>query len=112
MAASQFLTLLHASSRSSIPKPTSPFFYNPIKKFGEMSKGRLVEERAPSTAEEFERVAEEKAKEAAKQGVASQTTDKTFDGAGEAAMGDSKVGSVKNRHKEHESQADYRRKGD
>jgi len=38
----------------------------------------MMEERAPSTAEEFERVAEEKAKEARK-GVASQSLGKVSD---------------------------------
>ncbi|KAI9115739.1 hypothetical protein K1719_013408 [Acacia pycnantha] len=108
MAASNFLTL-----RSSLTKSSSrPFFFNPIKNFGQSSRGNhKVEERAPSTAEEFERVAEEKAREAAKQGIASQTTDKTYDAAEEAAMADSNVGSVKNRYKEHEPGTDYRRTG-
>ncbi|GMN69011.1 hypothetical protein TIFTF001_038070 [Ficus carica] len=46
-----------------------------------------MEERAPSTAEEFRRVAEQKLKEA-EQGVASQVSDKAFDGAevGEADL--------------------------
>lgn len=79
-------------------------------KFGEMrkgNKGRLVEERAPSTAEEFERVAEEKAREAQK-GTASETAGKTYEGTEEAT----KVGSVKNRQEDHESGTDYRRRGD
>lgn len=63
-----------------------------------------MEERAPSTAEEFKRVAEEKLKE---------TVDKTRDGAEEATFGSSKdIDSAKNRNKEHEPGTDYRRKGD
>lgn len=70
-----------------------------------------MEERAPSTAEEFERVAEEKERKA-KQGIASQTTDKACDAAAdEASMADSNVGSVKNKYKEHEPSSDYRRTG-
>ena len=64
--------------------------------------------RAPSIAEEFERVAEEKLR-AAGQGVASQTKDKVYDGADEAARGGS---NVKNRFEEHEQGADYRGRGD
>lgn len=64
--------------------------------YGQTSNGnrsRLMEERAPSTAEEFQRVAEEKAKEA-KESVATQNVDKSYEG----AIGDSKVESVKNRY--------------
>ncbi|KAJ1441327.1 hypothetical protein SESBI_01468 [Sesbania bispinosa] len=114
MACAQFLTLLHASSRSSFLKPSRPFFYNPIKNYGQASEGkhsRLMEERAPSTAEEFQRVAEEKAK-VTQQVVASQTVDKTYDGAEEATKSNSKVESVKNRYKEHEPGSDYSRRGD
>lgn len=57
------------------------------------NRSRLMEERAPSTAEEFQRVAEEKAKEA-KEGVASQNVGKSHEG----TIGDSKVESVKNRY--------------
>ncbi|QCD78275.1 hypothetical protein DEO72_LG1g1907 [Vigna unguiculata] len=58
-----------------------------------------MEERAPSTAEEFERVAEEKKAKEAQKGVASQTLGKAIDGAEEAAIGKPKVESVKNRYK-------------
>lgn len=68
-----------------------------------------IEERASSTAEEFKRMAEEKLK-AAEQGVASQTVDQTYDGTEEATVGDSNVDSVKNRYKEHEPGADYKRR--
>ncbi|KAG4920807.1 hypothetical protein AAZX31_18G087700 [Glycine max] len=104
MAGAQFLNLFNSSSRSSLVKPSRPLLYNPIKNYGQASKGkhsRLMEERAPSTAEEFERVAEEKAKEAQK-GVASQSLGKAIDGAEEASIGKSKVESVKNRYKGHE----------
>ncbi|KAL6584058.1 hypothetical protein OROMI_003347 [Orobanche minor] len=111
MAGGKFFTLLYsAPSRSSLAKPSSPFFYNPVKNYGKENKGnsgRLMEERAPSTAEEFKRVAEEKTKEA-QQGVASQTVEK----AEEAIGGDSKVESVKNRYKQHEPGSDYHKRGD
>ncbi|KAK3427219.1 hypothetical protein EUGRSUZ_F03493 [Eucalyptus grandis] len=76
-----------------------------------------LEERAPSTAEEFKRVAEEKVKEAeeklkeAEQGVASQVFDKTYDGTEEAVLGDANPESVKKRYEQHEENADYRRRG-
>ncbi|KAK7285326.1 hypothetical protein RJT34_20094 [Clitoria ternatea] len=55
----------------------------------------LMEERALSIIEEFEKVAEEKANEAEK-GVASQTLDKTIDAAVEATIGNSKLESINN----------------
>ncbi|KAI4306133.1 hypothetical protein L6164_029438 [Bauhinia variegata] len=109
----QFIKLLSVSSSpSSVAKPSRSFFYNSIMRYGQATKGNnshLMKERAPSTAEEFERVAEEKAKEA-NQGIASQTTDEASD-VGEETTGDSKVESVKERYKEHEPGADYRRRG-
>ncbi|CAJ1964055.1 unnamed protein product [Sphenostylis stenocarpa] len=98
MAGAQFLNL----SRSSIIKPSRPLLYNPIKNYGQGSKGkngRLIEERAPSTAEEFERVAEEKKAKEAQKGVASQTLGKAIDGAEEGSIGNPKDESVKNRYK-------------
>ncbi|KAI6690584.1 hypothetical protein NL676_027412 [Syzygium grande] len=79
--------------------------------------GGGLEERAPSTAEEFKRVAEEKLKEAedklkeAEQGVASQVFDKTYDGAEEAVLGDANPESAKKRYEQHEENADSRRRG-
>ena len=105
MAGAQFLNLFNSSSRSSLVKPSRPLLYNPIKNYGQASKGkhsRLMEERAPSTAEEFERVAEEKKAKEAQKGVASQSLGKAIDGAEEASIGKSKVESVKNRYKGHE----------
>ncbi|KAK4850360.1 hypothetical protein QYF36_006079 [Acer negundo] len=81
--------------------PVNPFIgyvYKPFKRYskesGKQSSRHDVEERAPSTAEEFKRVAEEMLR-AAKQGVASQTSEKLYDGAEEATIGDSKVDSIK-----------------
>lgn len=65
-----------------------------------------MEERPPSTAEEFQRVAEEKAK------MASQNVDESSYGdAQEGTIDDSKVESVKGRFKEHEVGSDCRRRG-
>ncbi|QCE01752.1 uncharacterized protein LOC114193580 [Vigna unguiculata] len=97
MVGAHFNTILHATSRSSLLKSTTtnPFFNNTIKNYGQAINGnrsRLMEERAPSTAEEFQRVAEEKARET-KEGPGTQNVEKLCDG---AQIGDSKVGSVKN----------------
>ncbi|KAK7276875.1 hypothetical protein RIF29_18021 [Crotalaria pallida] len=100
MAGGQFITLLHATSRSSLIKPTSSrsSFYNPIKNYGQAinngNRSSWIEERAPSTAEEFQRVAEEKAREA-QQALASKTV-----GAKDASIGDdTKVESANKRFK-------------
>ncbi|XP_065864628.1 uncharacterized protein [Euphorbia lathyris] len=88
------------------------YTYNPIKRYSKSEDGGEKEmERAPSLAQEFKRVEEEKieaihAEE--KQGLASQTTDKAYDGAEEAAV-DGDVDSVKERYKEHQPGADYHR---
>ncbi|KAK7300026.1 hypothetical protein RJT34_10857 [Clitoria ternatea] len=92
MAGGHFNNLLHATSRSSLLNPTRPFFKNTIRNYGQASngnRGRLMEERAPSTAEEFQRVAEEKAKEA-KERVANHS------------VSDNKDESGKHGYKEHE----------
>ncbi|KAE9606366.1 hypothetical protein Lal_00013608 [Lupinus albus] len=95
MVCGQLITLLYATSRSSLVKRRSPF-YNCIKNYGQAMNGnggRWIEERAPSTAEEFQRIAEEKVKEA-QQGMVA----KTF-GAQDATIGDTKIESAKNRFK-------------
>ncbi|KAK0601951.1 hypothetical protein LWI29_028982 [Acer saccharum] len=93
------------SRPSSSVNPVIGYVYKPFKRYSKESRKQSsshdVEERAPSTAEEFKRVAEEKLR-AAKQGVASQTSEKLYDGAEEATIGDSKVDSIKNSIKEHE----------
>ncbi|KAA8523640.1 hypothetical protein F0562_010063 [Nyssa sinensis] len=92
---------LYISSRASLINRLAAYFPKPIMRYYSESRkennGHIgVEERAPSTAEEFERVAEEKAR----QGIVSQTVEKAYDGAEEATLGDSKVESVQERHKE------------
>lgn len=70
----------------------------------------IEEERAPSTAEAFKKIAEEKIREA-QQGVASQTAEKVFDGTEAATLADSDdLQSVNRRYEEHEEGADYRRR--
>ncbi|OIW02884.1 hypothetical protein TanjilG_29660 [Lupinus angustifolius] len=95
MVCGQLITLLYATSRSSLVKPSSPF-YNCIKNYGQAmngNRGRWIEERAPSTAEEFQRIAEEKVKEA-KQGVVAKTV-----GAQDGTIGETNIESAKNRFK-------------
>jgi len=62
-------------------------------------ESHLIKERAPSTAEEFQRVAEEKTNGTQK--VKSQTADKAIDAAEEATKGNSRIENVKNKYKEH-----------
>ncbi|KAL1307438.1 hypothetical protein HN51_049367 [Arachis hypogaea] len=104
MAGSHFLTILNSTSRSSLVKPntTRPIFNNSTKNYGQTSsanRGRLTEERAPSTAEEFERVAEEKSKKIHEGGARNDGDNNG--GAKHATNGDdSKVDSSKKRYKE------------
>ncbi|XP_062015556.1 uncharacterized protein LOC133732103 [Rosa rugosa] len=102
--------------RSLTSPPSSSSSCSPPNQFGRCysgSHGQGEQEmtRAPSTAEEFKRVAEEKLKQA-EQGVASQTFEKTYDGIEEATVGDAKIESVKERYKQHEPGPDYRRRSD
>lgn len=69
-----------------------------------------MEERAPSTAEEFKRVAEDKLREA-EQGVASQTAEKIYDGTEEAVSADPRVESLEKRYKDQEGNVDRRQTG-
>lgn len=84
--------------------------YNQGKKDSNNSGHHGTEERAPSTAEEFKRVAEEKSR----QGFASQTVDKAVDAVEEATVGESEFESVKEAYKEPPSggKGDFHRTGD
>lgn len=83
-----------------------------VQKYNQASKRHNnKEERAPSTAEVIEKMAEEKLRKA-DQGVASQVFDKTYDVTEEATLGESKLDSVKNRYMEDEPGVDSRRRGD
>ncbi|KAL4642917.1 hypothetical protein ACB092_02G054200 [Castanea dentata] len=98
-----------------LAKPLRACVYQSIKCYTQASKDNdphdFIEARAPSTAEEFKKIAEEKLREA-QQGVASQAAEKAYDGTEEATLGDNNQESVMNRHKEHEHGADYRKRGD
>ncbi|XP_050220035.1 uncharacterized protein LOC126670369 [Mercurialis annua] len=90
------------------PSPKTPFPYNPIiKRYSEsngQTDGHGVEERAPSTADEFKRVAEEKAK-----------SDETADDQQTIATDHSRESAeaVEQRSKKHDepADADSRKKG-
>lgn len=92
-----------------------------LQRYGQVSKDdhheRVTEVKAPSLADEFQRVAEEKAKAAEKdarvadQGVASQTAAKAFDGTEEAVSFHGDVEATKEKYKDHEPGSDYRRRG-
>ncbi|XP_050240060.1 uncharacterized protein LOC126689072 isoform X2 [Quercus robur] len=106
---------LNTSLRPFLVKPLRACVYQSIKCYTQASKNNdprdFIKERAPSTAEEFKKIAEEKLREA-QQGVASQVAEKVYDGTEEATLGDKNQESVKNRYKEHERGADYRKRGD
>ncbi|KAF5478961.1 hypothetical protein F2P56_005479 [Juglans regia] len=115
--------LINTSLRSSVflAKPLTAYVYmKSVKSYSQASckeshiRESADQERAPSTAQEFKKIAEEKLREADReQGMASQTADKAFDAMEEATLGDSKLESVKRRSEEHEDGAhDYRRRGD
>ncbi|GMY31153.1 hypothetical protein FCV25MIE_26395 [Fagus crenata] len=93
---------LNTSLRPFLPKPFKACLYQSIKCYGQASKDNhareIIEERAPSIAEEFKKMAEEKLRETG-QGVASQTAEKVYDGAEEATLSDKNHQSVKNRYK-------------
>ncbi|WCJ32978.1 hypothetical protein M5689_014368 [Euphorbia peplus] len=91
-----------------------PYLYYNTKRYSKSEDGGGGEkERAPSLAQEFRRVEEEKAADhdqhEQEQGLASQTVDKAYDGADEAVHDDGDVHSVKDKFKEHEPAANYRR---
>lgn len=67
-----------------------------------------MEERAPSTEDEFRRAAEEKER----QGFASQTVEKAEDGGGEAAEKESDFDSVKESYKEPPGRGKFHKTGD
>ncbi|CAK9163905.1 unnamed protein product [Ilex paraguariensis] len=90
---------LYHSSRASLILRLPAYLPQSIMRYSQARKennGHGMEEKAPSTAEEFKRVAEEKAH----QGVTNQTVEKAEEAFEEATVGDSKVESVKERYKE------------
>ncbi|KAB1215153.1 hypothetical protein CJ030_MR4G001403 [Morella rubra] len=89
---------LNTSSRPSLAKPLTVYVYNSIKsRYSHSTKENPVheakdKERAPSTAEEFKKIAEEKIRE--------------------GQISDSEFESVKRRSDEQEKGSDYGRRGD
>ncbi|XP_038686415.1 uncharacterized protein LOC119985979 [Tripterygium wilfordii] len=93
------------SSRSSASfiKALTPYLYNPIKLYSSQASDKqgekvqeFIEERAPSTAQMFKTVAEEKQRKETAQGHDIETVEEA------AGYGDSKAGSGKGRYKKHE----------
>ncbi|KAF3648222.1 putative mitogen-activated protein kinase kinase kinase 2-like [Capsicum annuum] len=66
-----------------------------------------AEEKAPTTEEEFIRVAEEMAEEKEHQGLSSQTVDKAQDAMKEATTSDSNLENVKESCKEGKGKGDF-----
>nr|GLL38336.1 uncharacterized protein LOC109178188 [Ipomoea trifida]GMD53180.1 uncharacterized protein LOC109178188 [Ipomoea batatas]GME16830.1 uncharacterized protein LOC109178188 [Ipomoea batatas] len=93
MGSGGHLLHLYNSSRASMIKRLTAQFPVSVKRY---AGNHGVEERAPSTEDEFRRAAEEKKR----QGFASQTLEKAEDGAGEAAEKESDLGSVKESYKD------------
>ncbi|XP_030511252.1 uncharacterized protein LOC115725783 [Cannabis sativa] len=100
MGAAGYIFILNTTlskTKVSLTRPLTPCLYNPIfKKYSQGSKGYEdrhesgTEERAPSTAEVIEKMAEERLRKADH----SVFDDKTFDGAEEATLGEPKPESV------------------
>ncbi|KAL2476245.1 Uncharacterized protein Adt_36981 [Abeliophyllum distichum] len=102
---------LYSSQQASTMKRLTAYVPMSIRRFGHGNKDKNrhgTEERAPSIAEEFERVAEEKSR----QGFARHTVDKAQDSTEEAAIGDSTVESLKERYKEPSGKETSTRRGD
>ncbi|KAK2987026.1 hypothetical protein RJ640_004752 [Escallonia rubra] len=106
------LVNLYMSSRASPAKRLTTYFPNHVRKYNQASKessGHGVEEKAPSTAEEFQSIAKEKerkieeckrvSEEKERQGVSSQTVEKAQDG-------------VKERCKEPIGKGNFHKRGD
>ncbi|XP_059283676.1 uncharacterized protein LOC132617421 isoform X2 [Lycium barbarum] len=75
-----FYTTSRVSSLKLLARPFVPT----LRRYTKESYEHHAEEKAPTTAEEFTRVAEEMAEEKEHQGFASQTVDKAQDGMKEA----------------------------
>ncbi|XAR56727.1 hypothetical protein NMG60_11037310 [Bertholletia excelsa] len=94
---------LYSSRRAAWVKRLSAFFPSPIRRYTKDSM-----EKAPTVAEEFERVAEAKSR----QGFTSQTVEKARDGTEEAGMGESSTKeTVKGKYKEPVGKGDFHETG-
>ncbi|KAL7249225.1 hypothetical protein ACSBR1_011390 [Camellia fascicularis] len=106
-SSNHLLHFYYTSSRgASRFNPLSAYFlFTPLRRYSRPSKqsNGHGKEKAPTMAEEFERVAEEferVAEAKAHQGVASQTSKRMQDATEEAALGDARNKSLKERYKE------------
>ncbi|KAL6975254.1 hypothetical protein U1Q18_024050 [Sarracenia purpurea var. burkii] len=100
---------LGGSSRTAAIRQRSAYFPALLRRYSPPTKGSNGMERAPTTAEEFERVAEEKAR----QGFASQAIVKAQDdGVGEGTFGDSRGESGKKYSKEDVGEGSFHKKSD
>ncbi|CAN4103990.1 unnamed protein product [Withania somnifera] len=107
------LVLLYTTSRiSRLKLLTSPFVPSSLRRYSKENYEHHSEEKAPTTEEEFIRVAEEMAEEKEHQGFSSQTVDKAQDVIKEATTttSDSNFESVKESFKE--GKGEFHKKGD
>ncbi|TMW98773.1 hypothetical protein EJD97_003508 [Solanum chilense] len=112
-AYNQFLYLCNISRIKFLARPRQPFFLNTIRRYSKENYDHHAEEKAPTTAEEFTRVAEEMAEEKQHQGFSSQTMDKAQDAIEEATTTtDSTFESVKESYKQTTGKDNFHKKGD
>ncbi|PIN07424.1 hypothetical protein CDL12_20011 [Handroanthus impetiginosus] len=111
------LLSLHSSSQASrIKRLTAYLLFSTRRSYSYKGQGKKesgsghagIEERAPSTADEFKRVAEEKSR----QGFTSHTVEKGQDAAEEATLEESTFESVKEAHKEPPGKGNFHKTGD
>ncbi|KAG5597903.1 hypothetical protein H5410_039135 [Solanum commersonii] len=79
-----YYTISRVSRIKLLARPGQPFFLDTIRRYSKENYDHHAEEKAPTTAEEFTRVAEEMAEEKEHQSFSSQTVDKAQDAIKEA----------------------------
>ncbi|KAM3302538.1 putative protein isoform X2 [Capsicum chacoense] len=84
-----------------------PFVPTFVRRYSKENYQQHAEEKAPTTEEEFIRVAEEMAEEKEHQGLSSQTVDKAQDAMKEATTSDSNLENVKESCKEGKGKGDF-----
>ncbi|XP_055824670.1 uncharacterized protein LOC129893203 [Solanum dulcamara] len=108
----QFLYFYTTSSLSPLKLlARRPVFLATIRRYSKENYEHHAEEKAPTTAEEFIRVAEEMAEEKEEQVFSSQTIDKAQHAMKEATTTDSNFESVKESFKEGKKE-NFHKKGD
>ncbi|KAK4714935.1 hypothetical protein R3W88_020842 [Solanum pinnatisectum] len=113
MGGYQFLYFYTISRIKLLARPRRPSFLDTIRRYSKENYGHHAEEKAPTTAEEFTRVAEEMAEEKEHQGFSSQTVDKAQDAIKEATTTtNSNFESVKESYKETTGKENSHKKGD